>query len=361
MKVVALMISRMVFMRFIAILFGLSLFVLTLEVAAYSKDVLALTEATGGGSLSVVANYVLHRLPLTLATFMPMCLLMALLLTLTELSYRNELVAIWTSGVSPGRLIFMLMPLAVVIGLAHFALLDRGVPAAAPTLRTWGIGDYGEKKLKVGERDPIWLRSGNDILRAAGASRDSRKLEDVVIFKRDADGLLLEQIFAEHAELRNGVWELKNATTYFRGNIPPEKLANKRYAGNMRPAAAGSRSGDPEEMTFSDLNYFIANDGFGIRPTYVYETWRHKRLTPVIIAIVMVALCVPLAARFRRGGGLGLLFAFGIGMGFAFFVLDGIAQSVGELGFISPWLAAWTPVLVFAAIAAYLTLQTERV
>jgi lipopolysaccharide export system permease protein len=75
----------------------------------------------------------------------------------------------------------------------------------------------------------------------------------------------------------------------------------------------------------------------------------------------MVALCVPLAARFRRGGGLGILFALGVGLGFAFFVLDGISLSVGELGFVSPWLGAWMPVLVFAAIAAYLTLQTEQV
>lgn len=359
MRIVALMISRMVLMRLIAILFGLTLFVLTLEVVAYSKDVLAID--ANGSTLSSAVTYVLHRAPLTLATFLPMSLLMALLLTLTELSYRNELVAIWSSGVSPGRLIVLLVPMAVLVGLAHFALLDRAVPAAAPSLREWGIGDYGKERLKIGERDPIWLRSGNDIMRAASASRDSRKLEDVVIFRRDAEGLLLEQVFAERAEQTDGVWSLTNTTTYFRGNRPPEQQAAMQYSGTMRPAAAGSRSGEPEEMTFSDLNYFIANDGFGIRPAYVYQTWRHKRLTPVLIAVVMVALCVPLAARFRRGGGLGMLFALGIGLGFAFFVLDGIALSVGELGFVSPWLAAWTPVLVFAALAAYLTLQTEQV
>lgn len=361
MRVVALMISRMVFMRFLAIVVGLSIFVLTLEVVAYSKDIVALTESIGGSSLGAVAQYMLYRMPLTLATFLPMSLLLALLLTLTELSYRNELVAIWSSGVSPARLIVLLLPLAIVVGAIHFALLDRGVPATAPTLRTWAIGDYGEKKLKIGEKDPIWLRSGNDIMRAASASRDSRKLDDVVIFKRDPDGLLIEQLFVEHAELKEGVWQLTNVTTYFRGNKPPEKATSGQYSGSMRPAAAGSRSGDPEEMTFSDLNYFIANDGFGIRPAYVYETWRHKRMTPIIIAIVMVGLCVPMSARFRRGGGLGMLFALGIGLGFSFFVLDGIAQSVGELGFVSPWLAAWTPVLVFAALAAYLTMQTERV
>jgi lipopolysaccharide export system permease protein len=359
MRTVAFMISRMVLTRFFAILIGLTLFVLTLEVAAYSKDVLAINP--DGGALLSAIKYLLHRMPLTLATFLPMSLLMALLLALTELSYRNELVAIWSSGVSPARLTFLLVPMALLVGALHVILLDRAVPAAAPALREWGIGDYGKERLKVGEKDPIWLRSGTDIMRAARASRDSRKLEDVVVFKRDADGLLLEQIFAERAEQKDGAWNLTNATVYFRGNRPPETAATLQYSGRMRPAAAGSRSGDPEEMTFADLNYFISNDGFGIRPAYVYQTWRHKRLTPLLIAIVMVGLCVPLAARFQRGGGLGILFALGIGLGFAFFVLDGIALSIGELGFIAPWLAAWTPVLVFAALAAYLTLRTERV
>src|SRR5512137_1266520 len=102
MRVVAWMISRMVLTRFFAVLIGLSLFVLTLEVVAYSKEILAIDP--GGSALASAMTYLLHRLPLTLATFLPMSLLMAILLTLTELSYRNELIAIWSSGVSPMRL-----------------------------------------------------------------------------------------------------------------------------------------------------------------------------------------------------------------------------------------------------------------
>jgi lipopolysaccharide export system permease protein len=58
---------------------------------------------------------------------------------------------------------------------------------------------------------------------------------------------------------------------------------------------------------------------------------------------------------------LGMLFALGVGLGFAFFILDGIAMSVGELGVVYPWLAAWLPVLVFGFIALYLLSRSERV
>jgi lipopolysaccharide export system permease protein len=51
----------------------------------------------------------------------------------------------------------------------------------------------------------------------------------------------------------------------------------------------------------------------------------------------------------------------GIGLGFLFFVLDGIAVTMGELGFVAPWLAAWGPVLGFAAIAGMITFRAEHI
>jgi lipopolysaccharide export system permease protein len=133
------------------------------------------------------------------------------------------------------------------------------------------------------------------------------------------------------------------------------------YQGKLRPAEAGTRSGDPEEMTMGELNYFVNNNGFGIRPTYVYSTWWFKRLTPFAVSLLMMALCIPLGTRFRRGGGLGLLFALGVGIGFSFFVLDGIATSLGELGIFPPLLAAWITIAMFGFLALWLYAKSERV
>jgi lipopolysaccharide export system permease protein len=178
---VARMVSRMIIMRFLPILFGLCLFVITLEVVTYAKEILSLSN----DGLTMIAKYIIARFPATMATFLPISLLLSLLLTVTELSYRNELTAIWSIGLSPLKLIMTLAPLALLIGAMHFAIVDRAVPAAAPILRSWGIADYGEKKLKIGEKDPIWLRSGTDIMRAAGANAEATRLSDVLIFKRD--------------------------------------------------------------------------------------------------------------------------------------------------------------------------------
>lgn len=356
MSIIGKMVSRMILVRFLAVLFGISIFVLTLEVISYSKEILAMDSVSD----FKVLRYLAFRLPLTLSTFMTISFLLALLLTLAELSYRNETTAIFAGGISPARLIIMLLPLSIGVGVLHFLVADRGIPAAAPTLRQWGIGDYGEKQLKIGERDPIWMRSGSDILRAGKANAGSTVLHDVYIFHRDRNGVLLSQIMARSARLTKGIWNLEDVTVVDVGEPLPKRAALMTYEGTVRPAEAGSRSGDPEEMTMGDLSYFVENSGFGIRPTYVYTTWWHKRLAPLLTGVLMAAICVPLASRFRRGGGLGVLFLAGVGLGFLFFIMDGLFVSAGELGFVAPVVAAWFPSFAFGLLALTLVLRSER-
>jgi lipopolysaccharide export system permease protein len=349
------MLSRMYLSRFALILFGITSFVLTLDVVTYASDVLALHN----DELGSVMKYAGLRLPGVTSSFVGIASLLAALLMLTEVSHNSELVAIWSAGVSQMRMILILTPAALLIGVMHFVINDRAVPNAAPTLHEWGIGDYSNKKLNVSANDPLWMRSGNDILRAIKSNQNSTVLSGVTIFKRDETGILIEQISAGTAELINQRWELANVVIYYRENLPPSRLGRMIYSGLMRPAAAGSRSGDPEEMTSQDLSYFIDNAGFGIRPAYVYETWLNKRYTLFFVALLMVLIAVPLSVRFQRGGGLGLLFAAGVGLGFAFFIFEGISQTMGELGLVPAWMAAWMPILVFFAAGTAIAFRYE--
>lgn len=349
------MLSRMFLARFALILFGITAFVLTLDVVTYAADVLKLHN----DSLLAVIEYAGLRLPGVTSSFVGISSLLAALLMLTEVSHNSELVAIWSAGVSQMRLILILTPAALLIGVMHFVINDRAVPNAAPVLHEWGIGDYSNKKLNVSSDDPLWMRSGNDILRAVKSNKNSSILTDVTIFKRDETGILLEQISAKKAKLVGGRWELSDVVIYYRENLPPSRLGRMIYSGLMRPAAAGSRSGDPEEMTTEDLAYFIDNAGFGIRPAYVYETWLNKRYTLFFVALLMVLIAVPLSVRFQRGGGMGLLFAVGVGLGFGFFIFEGISQTMGELGLVPAWMAAWMPILVFFSAGTAIAFRYE--
>ena len=354
MKLIATFLTKMILIRFGAILFGLSAFVLTLEVVSFLTEIAKIEDNT----LYAVGYYCLMRLPAIVSLFLPTSLLLALLLTITELSYRNELTAIWATGISPAGVIGMLLPMALVIGGFHYLINDQVIPSTAPVLRKWGIGDYATRKLSSDVNQPIWIRSGNDLMRADHVTADGETLEGLILFRREPSGQLKEQLFVKNAYQNSGRWLLNDVTIYYSTGEQPTHLANMVYDGEMR--LASYKIASPEEMTLQELGTFVANDGFGVRPAYVYDTWWQKRLTPVFTAIVMIALVVPLGTRFRRGGGLGLIFAAGVGLGFVYFVGEGIAMTMGEAGSVRPWLAAWGPILLFAALAVVLLARTDQ-
>lgn len=355
MSIIARFLSRMILLRFVVILLGLTAFVLTLEVVGFLTDILRIH----ANPLAAVGLYGAARLPSILTLFLPTSLLLALLLVMTELSYRNELTAIWATGISPARLILKLLPLALAIGLFHFLLMDQAVPYAASALHSWGIGDYATRKFATAENAPVWIRSGNDIMRAVSISADGATLEKVTLFRREPGGQLLQEVFAETATRVSGQWLLENATTYYATGQAPSHTKHLAYSGVMH--FANTKLVTPEEMPLRELAVFSANNGFGVRPAYVYELWWQKRLTPFLVAIVMLALCVPLGTTFRRGGGLGKIFVVGVGLGFVYFVADGLVTTLGETGNLSPWLAAWGLPLLFGALAVALLTRTDHV
>ena len=110
-----------------------------------------------------------------------------------------------------------LFPLAVIIGGITFLIADQGVPRVTPKLIDWGIGEYSRKKAGAGSGKAIWMRAGNDILRASHANADATELTDIIIFRRGPDGKLLEQINAHTATLVNRRWQLEDVIIYHAG------------------------------------------------------------------------------------------------------------------------------------------------
>lgn len=355
MLILGRLLTKMLLLRFFMILFGIVIFVLTLDIVTYSGRILEIQP----GMFHAIGTYALTRSPDMINQFFVISILIAALLTLGEISRHSELVAVWNAGVSQIRIMFLLAPVALALGITHFLIVDQAAPRAAPKLHEWAIGDYSRKKLNVGKNDPLWMRSGRDIIRAARGNLRATHLEDLIIFRRDATGILTEQIQAKRADLIHGRWALSDVIVYYRSDQPPSRLETLIYSGRMTPAAAGGRSGDPKEMSIVQLSYFAKNGGFGIRPGYVYTTWWHKRLTTLFTAVLMLLIAVPLAHRYRRGGGLGSLFMVGIAFGFAFFIFDGIALTMGELGLLPSWVAAWTPIVAFSAAAATMVFRRE--
>jgi len=357
MKTIGFMLTRMIVSRFVVILLGIVLIVLMLDTLGNMDSIL---EYNNGDYMSL-PRYAALRFPQVTSTFWTLSLLLAVLLTLLEMSWRNEIVAIWAAGVSPLQIVLALLPLGIVLGGGQFLINDRVVPVTASVLREWGVGDYDNGKQHLGEKDPLWMRAGNDIMRIESSNSDVTRLRGVTIFRRDRKGLLLEQIVAREAIQGSGRMVLRDVYIYTRDNVRPERLDTLVYSGDLKFATKGARSGEPQEMSIGDLSYFVTNQGFGIRPVHVYKTWWHKRISLLLGAWLVMAVCIPLASRYRRGGAVGYLFGAGVAIGFAYFIFSGLSITIGEMGLVPAWMAAWMPLILLGLLTSFLLVRAETV
>ena len=61
----------------------------------------------------------------------------------------------------------------------------------------------------------------------------------------------------------------------------------------------------------------------------------------------------------RRDKGVASGMAIGFGLGFLYFISEGLVQSLGESGAVPPFFAAWLPALLFASIGGLWLIRLE--
>jgi lipopolysaccharide export LptBFGC system permease protein LptF len=90
------------------------------------------------------------------------------------------------------------------------------------------------------------------------------------------------------------------------------------------------------ELGSRELILLIDHAGYGQRPADQFRTWLYAPIGSAFAPGLLMFLVISLAQRFRRTGSFTPLMLFSIGIGFAYFVFDGICLTMGETGFLPP-------------------------
>lgn len=336
MSVLGRYVSRMFLVRLAVVLFSVGGFGLLFDLLENGDNV-----ARVGGHAWPILTYSLLRLPIIVSEMVPLAALVAGILTVGDLLRHRELVIMWNGGVSPLGLIMRLLPVGLLLVVVKFAVDDWVVPRASAALREWSVADYRRSSIVGGDATAIWLRSGQDVVRIDREAAARRRVVDITIFRRDADGLLLERLDAEAAREEADGWLLRNVTRRTVGTGRVEELPGVRWSGRIDLAEVALIAREPRELSLTQLGTVIANEAFGIRSTAAYSTWLHVRLANAVVPFLLVVLAFALAGRFSRTGTLAPIFIRGIGIGFSFHVAEGVVVALGEVGVVEPRLAAW--------------------
>ena len=166
--------------------------------------------------------------------------------------------------------------------------------------------------------------SDGDIVRLSPTEWDAARFTDITIFRRDAQGLLLERIDAPSASTSEDGLTLKNAVRREVADGTTTTVAEMRWRGVIDFTTIDLLSREPRDLRLHELARVIDNAGFGQRPTALYRTWFHVRLAAALQPLLMLLLSVSLIPAYSRTGSIGWLLFTGITIGFATFILAGV-------------------------------------
>ena len=330
-----------------------------LDLLANADDIVKLH----GTGLGAFLRHAVLNTPEITTVVTPICALLASLLTLARLALSNEVLALKAAGLPYYRLLMAFVPVALIVGVAHFLVSDQLTPPASRALLQWD-SESPRFKLDTKIKGGFWIRDGDTLVRVSRVSQRGSELSGLTLFQRDKRGEVVLRLAAESAGHHDGAWQLRNVerlalTQGDLGTITTvptmgwnTSLTPRQFSDFVSPASA---------LSLIELWRFVTHAGIGSHPGYFYLTWFSKRLSLPIASFMMVLLAAPVAQSMQRQGGLVRGIALGVALGFLYFVADGFVLTLGEVGTLPPIIAAWSPALLFGLVGGAFLVRMEGV
>lgn len=314
--------------------------------------------------VAAVVEYAIWRLPELAVFLIPFSVLMATLLSLAKFERGNETLALKSAGAPYYQILLAFLPAVGLVAALHFVLTDQIVPRSIDHLMSRDL--YVDKKSKSEEEDQrVWVLDRDTIVEVGEVQKQGLELFDMRLYQRDEIGNIVDQKFVRHAvfDLKTRKWTLEQIedTKIVAGHgTEVVSIPSATWDTKLGPQEFSELIERPQAMTTSRLWSFATSAQIGVRPTYFYETWLQKRVALPVSSILMILLAAPVALSFgRRDKGVASGMAIGFGLGFLYFITEGLVLSLGESGAVPPFFAAWLPALLFASIGGLWLIRLE--
>jgi lipopolysaccharide export system permease protein len=313
-----------------------------------------------GVPVTLLAQYLLYKLPAAAGAGIPLALLFASLLGLARIAQDSELKAARLLGLGPRQFLLPMLVLGLTITLVGMLNNELVVPAS-------------ERRALQVQRD-ILLRSPETFLEERAFFTDALgrsifierllpggRFEGVTVIQPGGPQGPSEVISAGSGRYDEdeGVWTL--------ADLEMQVLRDSRLVLDFRAesavlpvrglAAGASSAPDPVYLPLSTLIQRL-REAPG-RPKPAEWTALHRKAAEPLAAtaFALFALAVTLVS-YRRGTSLGLVSV--LLLTFVYYSTWSIAKLLGAQGTLPAWLAGWTPVMLYVGAAALLLARAWR-
>ncbi len=350
-------VAKMFLVRTIAIMLGLAMVLLVLDMLGESDKIL---EYAGNGAPELW-RYAMLRAPQIIAFILPFSILGSTLVTLFTLNASSEVISMKAAGLSAHQILAPLFVAALVVALLSFSFNDRIVSRTTASLDRWQKVEYGPLPKDSQAAINVWVRDGPNLIHAGlvhGRGAATR-LENVTVFNRGT-GALDSIITSKEASTIGNEWQLQDAKKFDVEHGTQANIGTIRVGAGIRPDQFTLAKVKSEEKSFGALWQAIDDLSAAGRPTGELESGLWNKIVRPLSAMLMPLLGAVAGFGLARSGKLFIRAVIGMALGFAYFVADNFGLAMGSLGAYPPLLAAWGPFFLFLLIGEAILINTEE-
>ncbi|HEX9917091.1 MAG TPA: LPS export ABC transporter permease LptG [candidate division Zixibacteria bacterium] len=319
-------------------------------------------------SLFSVIKYYLFYSPYIIVLTLPIVVLLATLLSVGQLSRKNEITAMKSVGISLYRILSPILAMGLVISLV---IMVVGVVVLPYT---------DEKKLEVkrveiekgapytgGNLYNLLVQDQSGAIFSLKRYNSQKKFGTDVLVQKFRDGHLLERIDAQKMSWTETGWLLERGHyRIFSDSLDLPHLEEYktfdrllRLDFKIKPEAFAKREKMTEEMSFKELADYINAKKETKQEVPKELTDLYFKISYPFISLIVVLIAAPLAANPRRSG-LAISFALGLFISFAYYILLQIFRSLGYSQKLTPLLAVWLANIIFLIVGMVILMKAEK-
>lgn len=356
--------------RYIAKLFlsfflgGLIVFVVLFITVDFMTNISHYNAPTG----AVLEYYALYA-PSIAYQMMAVACLLGTVFTLSTLNRNNELVALFSSGMSLARISTPILVLVVAISSVSFWLNDR---LLSPINQRKNYVEFVQIKKRPGlystlNSDKIWYRSGNILYNIKTLSGETATAQGLTMYYFDSAWRLIQMITANAVKLNGTSWDLSEGTvTLFTNdphgaNVPmSQNFKLKTITVSEDSADIQKSSQSTDTLRISELRRYIARNKAAGLDTLRYEVEYQAKFSFAFAAFVMSFLGIPFSATRQRVGGSAFNVGITIFLAFVYYAAYSSGITLGRHGVMPPIIAVWVPNALGIIFSAIFLMRSKR-
>lgn len=310
--------------------------------------------------LKLMLVYFLVKIPMIISQILPAIFLLSTLVQLCVMAKNREYLALQAGGVSPLRLVALVLALGLLWGgVQLFFSQAVGVQGERYATSLWReYVDGKEDKNKILRE--LWFWNENRAIYLEEVNTETRKGLDVSIYALSDDGSEVKEVIrAQNVAMHDKSWDLHNATVYNTdGYIQAvHQEINLPIRQQMKLLTALSESANLSAMSLWQLGDAIERLRKAGSNLESLRTLWHSKLAYAASVLVMALIAISL--MFWRdnvyiNSGISLVVVF------MFYTLFTLGITAGQKGLLPPIVAVWGGLAVFSLLCGLYILWKVR-